>query len=907
MKVTKKKELTMNRTILGALLGIIMISGAVLGQGTVSGTVTDADGNALPGANVVVEGTSSGAAATLSGAYSIDLPNGTYTVTASVVGHNKSSATVKIQNSNESANFTLASSSVALGGVDVLANRVDNTAAIAYDDYTKADIDFRLGGRGLPKALSTLPSVFVENGGGWDDENVYVRGFDDRYTAYLINGVPMNDMENGNLYFSNWTVLADVAAVVQVQRGAGAVNLAVPSLGGTVNFISVVPTTEASVQIKQEVGEYDFNKTAITINSGLMMNDKMTVVMAASRRTADRFFAEGTYTDAWSYYFNTSYSINDNNRIEMVALGSPQIHGHNFWNNRISNYSHELARDMGVAEGDLRTEYGVDFNPRADQLETPYNGKRALASWVPFDGWNWREADPHSSTMINERNNYFHKPIVQVNSYNQVRDDMLLSTALYYSGGEGGGSGSAGSIKWKSDGSGRDYDATILRNSTDNWVDGYGYVSAGILRGSRNNQYTYGVMSKLDYDVSESLLLTFGLDLRTAEVEHYRQVYDLLGGDAYYNSSNANWTTDQEKYRTLGDKIQYDETNTIDWQGGYAQVSYDGGDGATAFGMFGTTSASYSVQDHFQLGEPILEADAETGYQMKIGGTYPINDTWLLFGNLSTANLTPTLDKLIDDANFIKNTSFENEKATWFDIGARFKAPNGQWTGTLNYYSSEWSDRAQSGIVEDLSGNESFFNIQGLNENHSGLEYSIAYQPIPVLRIDARGHVSDWRFTDNLNYTYYEVLGDPSSSTNFNLYVKDVMVSGAPQEAHNLIFTGFWNTMKASLEVEHFGKQYPRWGYDGAIQDLAFLLGEGNSFADDAYVTDFTTLYNLKFQYGMNVGGKDVTLNAYVHNAGDELYVGDFVDAYDGSGDVANLRVRLGQPRSWVLGFTINY
>ena len=896
----------MNRTILGALLGIIMISGAVLGQGTVSGTVTDADGNALPGANVVVEGTSSGAAATLSGAYSIDLPNGTYTVTASVVGHNTSSATVKIQNSNESANFTLASSSVALGGVDVLANRVDNTDAISYDDYTKADIDFRLGGRGLPKALSTLPSVFVENGGGWDDENVYVRGFDDRYTAYLINGVPMNDMENGNLYFSNWTVLADVASVVQVQRGAGAVNLAVPSLGGTVNFISAVPTTEASVQIRQEVGEYDFSKTAVTVNSGLIMDDKMTVVMAASRRTADRFFATGTYSDAWSYYFNTSYSINDNNRIEMVALGSPQIHGHNFWNNRISNYSHELAGDMGVADGDLRTEYGVDWNPRADELETPYNGKRALASWVPFDGWNWREADPHSSTMINERNNYFHKPIVQVNSYNQVRDDMLLSTALYYSGGEGGGSGSAGSIRWKSDGSGRDYDETIRRNTLD-WVDGYGYQSRGILRGSRNNQYTYGVMSKLDYDVSESILLTVGLDIRTAEVEHYRQVYDLLGGDVYYNSSNENWTTDQEKYRTLGDKIQYDNTNQIDWQGGYAQVSYNGGDGATAFGMFGTTSASYAVQDHFQLGEPTLEADAETGYQMKLGGTYPVSDTWLLYGNFSTANLTPTLDKLVDDANFILNSDFENEKATWFDIGARFKAPNGQWTGSLNYYTSQWSDRAQSGTVEDLSGNESFFNIDGLEENHSGLEYSIAYQPIPVLRIDARGHVSDWRFTDDLSYTYYEVVGDPSSSTNFDLYVKDVMVSGAPQEAHNLIFTGFFNTMKASLEVEHFGKQYPRWGYDGAIQDLAFLLGENNTFADDAYITDFTTLYNLKFQYGMNVGGKDVTLNAYVHNAGDELYVGDFVDAYDGSGDVANLRVRLGQPRSWVLGFTINY
>ena len=156
----------MNRTILSALVTIAMFTSAVFAQGTISGTVTDAEGNALPGANVVIEGTSLGAAATLSGSYSIEVPNGAYTVTASVVGYKSSSASVSVSNSSASANFSLESSSVALGGVDVLANRVDNTAAIAYDDYTKADIDFRLGGRGLPKALSTLPNVYVENGGG---------------------------------------------------------------------------------------------------------------------------------------------------------------------------------------------------------------------------------------------------------------------------------------------------------------------------------------------------------------------------------------------------------------------------------------------------------------------------------------------------------------------------------------------------------------------------------------------------------------------------------------------------------------------------------------------------------------------------------------------------------------------
>lgn len=895
----------MNRTILGALFGIVMISSALLGQSTVSGTVTDADGNALPGANVVVQGTALGAAATLSGAYSVSVPNGTYTVTASVVGYTSESATVKVSDSNASASFSLASSSVALGGVEVLADRVDNTSAIPYDDYTKADIDFRLGGRGLPKALATLPNVYVENGGGWDDENVYVRGFDDRYTSYLINGIPMNDMENGNLYFSNWSVLADVASVVQVQRGAGSVNLATPSLGGVVNFMSMPASSEASVVVKQEAGQHAYSKTAVTINTGLMMDGKLAMVASASKRTADRLFAVGTYTEAWSYYFNTSYSFNENNRLEFVALGSPQIHGQSFWNNRVSNYSHELARDMGVAEEDLRTEYGMDYNPRADNLDTPFTGQKATASWLPFDGWNNRSADMYSSTLINERENYFHKPIVQLNSYNKLNDTMTLASSLYYSGGEGGGSGSAGSIRWKADGSGRDYDETIRRNSLD-FVDGFGYQSRGILRGSRNNQSTVGVVSKLDMEVSDTVSMTFGVDIRTATVEHYREVYNLLGGDFYMDTSNPNWTDDQQ-HRTLGDKVFYDYTNTVDWMGGYAQVNYDNGMGTNGFAMFGTTSASYTNQDHFTLDNNKIEADGEMGYQMKVGGSRALNDAWQLFGNMSYSAMTPSLDKVINDYNNTLNGSFENEKATWLDVGARFKSANGQWAGSMNYYYALWSDRNQSGTSESLDGTESFFSITGLNELHTGLEYSVAYQPIPVLRIDIRGHESDWRFTDNLSYSYNEIEGDAGSEETLALYVKDVMVSGAPQSQNVIIVTGFFNRLKVSGEVQSFSKQYPRWGYDGNIEDLAFLLGEDNTFAEDAYVTGNTTLVNFVSSYTTELMGKDVTLSASVFNAMDELYVGDFVDAYDGSGDVSNLRVRVGQPRSYNIGVTINY
>jgi hypothetical protein len=482
---------------------------------------------------------------------------------------------------------------------------------------------------------------------------------------------------------------------------------------------------------------------------------------------------------------------------------------------------------------------------------------------------------------------------------------MTLASSLYYSGGEGGGSGSAGSIRWKSDGSGRDYDETIRRNRLD-FVDGFGYQSRGILRGSRNNQATFGVVSKLDMKIDDMWSATFGVDIRTAEVEHYREVYNLLGGDFYLNTSNPNWNADEQK-RGLGDKVFYDNTNTIDWMGGYAQANYNDGMGTTGFAMFGATTASYTAENHFSIEEEKIEADAEMGYQMKVGGSKALNDTWQLFGNMSYSAMTPSLDKLIDDVNYQLNSGFENEKATWVDFGTRFKSANGQWAGSMNYYWALWSDRNQSGTSEALDGTESFFSISGLNELHQGLEYSIAYQPIPVLRIDIRGHESDWRFTDDLSYTYNEIEADASSEETFELYVKDVMISGAPQSQTNLIVTGFFNRLKVSAEAQSFSKQYPRWGYDGAIQDLAFLLGEGNTFAEDAYVTGNTTLVNFNSAYTTELMGKAVTFNASVFNATDELYVGDFVDAYDGSGDVADLRVRVGQPRSYNIGVTINY
>ena len=53
---------------------------------------------------------------------------------------------------------------------------------------------------------------------GFGDSKINVRGFEQNNIAVMINGVPVNDMETGWVYWSNWSGLADVTNKMQVQE-----------------------------------------------------------------------------------------------------------------------------------------------------------------------------------------------------------------------------------------------------------------------------------------------------------------------------------------------------------------------------------------------------------------------------------------------------------------------------------------------------------------------------------------------------------------------------------------------------------------------------------------------------------------------------------------------------------------
>ena len=151
----------MKKLIIMLTLG--MFSG-LMAQGSIVGSVTDADGNALPGANVAVEGTSLGAATDGNGSYSISgVPAESYTLTASFIGYESSSQSVTVGAGASQVDFSLATS--ALAGADVFVTGTRAAARTSMKSPTPIDgfddLSLRRQGNGdLTETLKNLVPSF---------------------------------------------------------------------------------------------------------------------------------------------------------------------------------------------------------------------------------------------------------------------------------------------------------------------------------------------------------------------------------------------------------------------------------------------------------------------------------------------------------------------------------------------------------------------------------------------------------------------------------------------------------------------------------------------------------------------------------------------------------------------------
>ena len=612
------------------LLAIALVfSTSVMAQSTVTGTIIDSETTTpLPGVNVIEKGTTNGVSTDFDGNFTLKTRSSDAVIVITYVGF--ISQEISISGDTDLGNIVLKSSFFGLEEIYVIASvAVDRKTPIAVSTIKAEEIELKLGSQEFPEILKSTPGVYATRaGGGFGDGRINIRGFSSENVAVLINGIPVNDMENGRVYWSNWAGLGGVTSQMQVQRGLGASKLAVPSIGGTINIITKTTDVEVGGSVYTEVGNDNYRKFGLTYSTGIMKNGLATTISVD--KTEGDSYIDGNEFTSFSYFINLSKRFNDKHKLSFSAFGAKQNHGQRQNRHLISTYR--------------ASESGIKFN----------------------SDWGYKNGQ-----VTHVEDNFYHKPLISLNHYWTISDKTSVSTSAYASYGTGGGGGTAGVNKF----SNSDYRVgnlgpidldRIVDENIANGANG----STSILRASRNDHSWFGFLSTLKTNLSDNYVLLLGLDLRDYTGRHFREVTDLLGGQYFAVDDDVNNpnTTVQ-----VGDKFSYHNDGKVGWTGAFGQIEYSKNKVA-AFASLSLSNTSYKRIDYFNYldSDSLQETDGYNffGYSIKGGLNYNINNNHTLFANLGYFEKAPGFNSVfLNFDNEHINEDAENQKITSYELG----------------------------------------------------------------------------------------------------------------------------------------------------------------------------------------------------------------------------------------------
>ncbi len=254
----------MRKLLLLACLAFLGTSSVIFAgvTGKIAGTISDGgSGEALPGVNIVLEGTTMGAATDLNGYYVIlNVPPGVYTVKASFIGYTTqrvTSVTVKIDLTTEQ-NFQMKTEVLAGEEVVVVAQR-----PVVVKDISSSQANLSASD------IQALPVVNVASVVGLEAgvRGVEIRGGAADQTAYMLNGITLRD-ERDNTPFT----AVSYTAISEVQVQTGGFNAEFGNIrSGLVNIVTKEGGTDHySVNIQgryRDTGPKHFGPAATDPNS----------------------------------------------------------------------------------------------------------------------------------------------------------------------------------------------------------------------------------------------------------------------------------------------------------------------------------------------------------------------------------------------------------------------------------------------------------------------------------------------------------------------------------------------------------------------------------------------------------------------------------------------------------------
>lgn len=731
------------------------------------GQVVDDQGEPLVGAVIRVPGSKTGTSTDVDGYFKLTVPDNTKQLSVTFLGY-------KSVDANAGANMgviKLSPETTMLRDV-VVTQSVARTrqTPVALSQVDALTIETKLGNQEFPEILKTTPGVWATpDGGGFGDAKINMRGFKSENVAVLINGIPINDMEWGGVYWSNWAGLSDVTSNMQSQRGLGAALLSAPSVGGTINI------TTRSLDAKREgsawygMGNDGMNQFGLMLSTGLMKNG-WAITILGSRKWGDGYI-QGTNFNSYNYFVNVSKKLGESHQLSLTAFGAPQTHYQRSKQDGLSIEGWQNVRDYMDGESPYKYNPTYGFGIHGERKSSSYN--------------------------------FYHKPQISLNHIWQIDYKSSWSTTLYMSFGTGGG--------YSGQGHGS-YNGTSLSNSS--WygasqgvlntlfrcADGtFDYAaiqrmnmesttgSNMVMSSSDNSHEWYGLVSTYKNEfIPKKLVFTGGIDIRYYVGHHKNTIVDLYEGDYYMNyesrknvkpenniaAANPDW-----KFQKLGvgDVVYRNYDGFTVQEGVYAQLEYMALDNkltAILAGSFNNTS--YWRKDFFYYDAEHGKSDTKNfvGGTVKAGVNYNINEHNNVFVNGGFISRVPFFSYgvfLSSATSNATNPNPKNSKIGSIELGYGYHSR--QFSANVNLYWTKWIDKCdktttRTGEIKSgpMAGQYYVLNMSGVNARHMGLEVNATYKPTEWVEFNGMLSIGDWVWDSNPTGYFYTEQGQPLAS-----------------------------------------------------------------------------------------------------------------------------------------------
>ena len=755
---------------------ILIGSSSAIAQSTVIGKVVDENDAPLIGATVIVPGTSTGTGTDAAGNFSLKVDAGTQSVEISFIGYVTETREIKGGGRIDLGTIVLKTDAVTLQDVIVSQSvAVQRKTPVAVSTVTADEITYKLGGQEFPEILKSTPGVYVtKDGGGFGDAKINMRGFQSANVAVMVNGVPVNDMEWGGVYWSNWAGLSDVTRSMQTQRGLGASKISAPSVGGSVNIVTNGIDAKKGGTFSFGVGNDGLYNLSLSLSTGLTKNGWAMSILAA-KRWGDGYI-QGTNFEGYNWFVNISKRINDRHQLSLTAFGAPQKHGQrNALNDGLTIAEWQKAKNF-MGEKDMyryNASYGFDKN-----------GKQRYSSF-----------------------NEYHKPQISLNHQWQIDYKSSLSTALYMSIGRGSGYSGQGRTSadrnaWK----GTNYGIlnTTFRNPDGTFAyDKIQELNAASIDGSRmvmsksnNNHMWYGLLSTYTNQITPSLELSAGVDVRYYIGEHNNEIIDLYDGKYFIDDNSrrnvkasdniaaADPTWQYEKLQ-VGDKVYRDYDGHVHQEGVFAQLERTRNK-LNAFVSGSISNTGYWRYDRFYYDAEHAESDHVNflGYTVKGGANYNITDKHNVFANLGYISRAPFFSGgafLQSTTSNVTNPDPLNERVFSAELGYGFRS--GIFTANLNAYYTLWMDKSFVRSTQMSNGDYARINLGGVDARHMGIELDFSLRPTRWMDITGMLSLGNWIWDSNTKGYIYDSQGQPMTAA-----LDGTVASGIMADDHAWLF-----------------------------------------------------------------------------------------------------------------------